>query len=230
MTETTETTETTSASGPGRGNGQRGPDLYARALKRVPPQVRCAYYLAAKQHRCANLARPGDVLCARHGSTAPPAKVRREELMEGYREQLTELIQDAIQTVAAKMTSPNHAVALRAALEVLDRNGLSTVRRSETHTTVTQRSELDERIEQLLAGNALNHRLVNPLAHIPNTHPALGSPPPPPDDYLAQRAERADRLGLAGSGVSDGADGYANGGDYADGSDDIIDADVVDET
>lgn len=88
--------------------------------------------------------------CRFHGGRAPSHQAKKETRIEDYRDQLMEMADFALDTVMAKLNSKNEAVALRAALEIMDRAGVSTVKKSETTTTTVQKSELDIQIEKLL--------------------------------------------------------------------------------
>lgn len=81
-------------------------------------------------------------------------KKNADAKVDAYRDQIVELGEIAIMTIQEKLNSPNHAVALRAALEVLAIAGVSGTKKTESSITVTQKSELDSRIEELLSGGS----------------------------------------------------------------------------
>jgi hypothetical protein len=150
--------------------------------------------------QCRAKAEPGDLWCRFHGGKAPSHQAKKDERIKDYQDQVMELADTALDTIMEKLTSPNHAVALRAALEILDRTGVTTTRKSESSVTITQRSELDARIEELLSGR----------------EPAGDAPAPQPARLPAHNISDPDAenfrppgghgLGLAGPGVSDDVD------------------------
>jgi hypothetical protein len=79
-------------------------------------------------------------------------KKNADDKVQAYRDRVVEMGELAILTIQEKLDSPNHAVALRAALEVLAIAGVSGTKKTESNITVTQKSELDARIEALLDG------------------------------------------------------------------------------
>lgn len=78
-------------------------------------------------------------------------KKSAEERVDEYKARVLDMSDAALRTIQEKLTSPNHAVALRAALEVLAINGVTGTKKSESQVTITQKSELDARIEELLS-------------------------------------------------------------------------------
>lgn len=117
-----------------------------------PPRVQCHRDPVKRTgERCGALAEPGSLYCRFHGGRAPSGKRSRDELVEGYREKLIDLGDKALRTLEAKLESRNDAVSLRASLEILDRAGAGSTRKSESHVTVTQKSELDAQIERLMS-------------------------------------------------------------------------------
>lgn len=73
-----------------------------------------------------------------------------EERVQEYKDRLIEMGEEALQNLQEKLKSPNHAVSLRAAIEILDRAGATATRKSESHVTITEKSDLDRKIEELM--------------------------------------------------------------------------------
>jgi hypothetical protein len=116
-----------------------------------PPRTQCVRFIKSKGRQCEGLAEPGATCCRFHGGRIKRVKKKADERVNEYRERVLDMSEDALATIHDKLMSPNHAVALRAALEILAINGVSGVKKSESTVTVTQKSELDSRIEELLS-------------------------------------------------------------------------------
>lgn len=116
-----------------------------------PPRVQCLREKTKSTgQRCGALAEPGALYCRFHGGRAPSVRKSADERVQEYREKLVDLGAKALTNLESKLQSRNDAVSLRASLEILDRAGANTTRRSESSVTITQRSELDEQIERLM--------------------------------------------------------------------------------
>jgi hypothetical protein len=116
-----------------------------------PPRTQCVRFIKSRGRQCEALAEPGATCCRFHGGRIKRVKKNADERVNEYKERVLNMSDDALRTIHEKLMSPNHAVALRAALEILAINGVSGVKKSESSVTVTQKSELDSRIEELLS-------------------------------------------------------------------------------
>jgi hypothetical protein len=162
-------------------------------------------YIEHAARQCRAKAEAGDAFCRFHGGKAPTHEGKKQERISDYQDQIMELADLALDTVQAKLASPNHAVALRAALEVLDRAGIVTTRKTETTTTIHQKSEIDAKIDELLA--EMSGEAGHPPAHSQPAPVTSTSSPPQPQhtDRLGMPEELGGGghgLGLSGSGVS----------------------------
>lgn len=115
-----------------------------------PPRTQCVRFIKSKDRRCEGKAEPGATTCRFHGARAGQVKKKAEDRTQEYRDRIMELADKAIKNIEAKIDSPNHAVSLRASIEVLDRNNISGVKKSESSVTITRKSELDSQIEELM--------------------------------------------------------------------------------
>ncbi len=81
------------------------------------PEHRCTATSKARGERCKRPAIPGGTVCRYHGGAAP-------QVIRSAKQRLAELVDPAIRTLAKAMkkSKPDN-VALRAAIDVLDRNG-----------------------------------------------------------------------------------------------------------
>lgn len=123
----------------------------SRARGDQPPRVQCLRDpVASTGERCGGLAEPGTLWCRFHGGRAPNVKKSADERVEEYKAKLVEMGDEALRTLQAKLKSKNDAVSLRASLEILDRAGASSTKKTESNVTITQRSELDTQIEKLM--------------------------------------------------------------------------------
>ena len=189
----------------------------------LPPRPRCARYIEAAGRQCRARAEAGDLWCRFHGGKAPSHEGKKQERITDYQDQLMELADNALDTIQEKLQSPNHAVALRAALEILDRAGVVTTKKSETTTTIMQKSELDAKIEEL-------------LGQAPSTEPqgedqavmAENGRPLPATSFSSQSASGdpsshtpSDEFGVAGGGAGLGLGGSGVSGNENDEGEDV---------
>ena len=114
-----------------------------------PPRIQCER-VKTDGERCKALGEPGARFCRFHGGRAPSTRKTADELVESYKSKIVELGDKALKNLERKLDSNNDAVSLRASLEILDRAGAGSTRKSESNVTITQKSELDAQIERLM--------------------------------------------------------------------------------
>jgi len=99
-------------------------------------KVRCTAKSKSTGKQCRAYAVQGASVCVRHGAAkGTPARraaeVRMETAVDKAKRRISEAADDAAKHLVSALSSPDEKVALRAALEVLDRNGLAAVNRTE---------------------------------------------------------------------------------------------------
>ena len=102
--------------------------------------------------RCLRYAIRGSTVCYSHGGAAPLTRQKAIERIEEAKNSVLHLVDPALLRLEEMLYSDRHGVALRAALEILDRAGLATTKQSQHEITYRMfgESELDRRIDALL--------------------------------------------------------------------------------
>lgn len=118
-------------------------------------KVKCSATANSTGLPCQAWAVRGATVCGKHGAaigTAARAKAdqRMETAADRARQRIADAADQAAQHLVGALSSADEKVALKAALEVLDRNGLSAVARTEVHLQGDPLA-LDRQIEQALA-------------------------------------------------------------------------------
>lgn len=112
---------------------------------------RCTANAAATGERCQKAAILGHHVCDTHGGRAPQVKRKAQETLEAAHQELLRLVLPAISILEELLEAGPDATRLSAVKDILDRSGLSAIRRSESKVSVSQTSDLDSEISELLA-------------------------------------------------------------------------------
>ena len=109
----------------------------------------------SRGERCQKWSMKGSFTCSKHGGMAPQVRAAAaERIREQAQASILNLVPPAVKRLQELLLdSSQDSVSLRAALEILDRNGMQVVRRSETKTEVklgAQEQALDAVLAQLI--------------------------------------------------------------------------------
>lgn len=99
---------------------------------------------------CKRWAIRGGAVCASHGGRLPRVRQRADERIEAQKAKVLTLLPAAVAKLSDLLDSPSEIVALRAAVQILERAGLVATARVQPDATNVTLGTLDAELERLL--------------------------------------------------------------------------------
>lgn len=116
-----------------------------------PEWKRQCVRVKANGERCRKYSIRGATVCYSHGGSAAQVRKRADARIEEARLALGRLVPKAVKRVERLLDSQSPEVSLRAAMQVLDRSGLSVVHKSEvTRVNAQEGPSVDDQIDRLI--------------------------------------------------------------------------------